>query len=352
MINRIEKLQTILQKENIDAFIVDTPIDLYYLLEIDLSTGALIVFKNSAYLFVDGRYYENCKSRQDITVILSNTQDPESFLQQKENQVVGFCSEKTSYKKYLILKEKIKNLIPCADFVSLLRMIKDEHEIDLLRQAAKLGAQGFHFVHSLLREGISESEIALELEIFWRRQGGEKVAFQPIIAFGSNSSMPHYRAGKKCLKKDEIVLIDIGVTLRHYHSDMTRVIFFGKASSELETIFHIVEKAKKAALSICRPGTPVGQLDQAARQIIAEKGYGDHFTHSTGHGIGLEVHEMPTVKNRAPFDTMPLEAGMVVTIEPGIYIAGLGGVRLEDTILITENGYQNLTEEFLNSAPH
>lgn len=156
--------------------------------------------------------------------------------------------------------------------------------------------------------------------------------------------MPHYRAGNTKLKQGMPILIDIGVNYRHYHSDMTRVVFLGEPDPKLKTIYHIVEKAQKEALQLCKPGTLIGELDRAARGYIESQGYGDHFGHGLGHGVGLEIHELPNVRNKPPFNSMVLLPGMVITIEPGIYIPDIGGVRIEDTIVITENGHENLTE--------
>ena len=159
--------------------------------------------------------------------------------------------------------------------------------------------------------------------------------------------MPHYRAGPAKLKPNTPVLIDIGVVLAHYHSDMTRVAFFGAPPALIQTIYAIVEEAKARALAICRPGVLVGELDRSARDYISSKGYGDFFTHSLGHGIGLDIHEPPIIRDSGLYRTLPLQAGMAITIEPGIYLPGVGGVRLEDTIIITEQGYENLTEQYL-----
>jgi Xaa-Pro aminopeptidase len=155
--------------------------------------------------------------------------------------------------------------------------------------------------------------------------------------------MPHYRASKGKLEKGQPIQIDIGVIDRHYHSDMSRVVFFGKPSSEMRKIYDIVLKAQLAALNQCRPGIKIGDLDQTAREIISKAGYGDKFTHSLGHGVGLEIHESPLLRNKPPHSEEFLQPGMVITIEPGIYLSGIGGVRIEDTVVITDDGYENLT---------
>jgi Xaa-Pro aminopeptidase len=311
---------------------------------------------------VDGRYIELCKNKSPFPVILSDSTTFESVLGTADFSNIkkmAFDSDKTSYKNYEQLQKIISTLskndremqlIPIDAPLKLQRSIKDDNEIKLLREAAQLGSKGFEFLRELIKEGISEKECAIELEIFWKKLGSKGVAFDPIIAFGPNSSIPHYRAGKEKLKKDQIILLDLGVNYQHYHSDMTRVIFFGKPNHLLHEIYDIVKNAKQAALDLCKPGTTLGELDRAARDVIAQGGYADKFIHSLGHGVGLDIHEYPTVKNAPPFAQIPLEKGMVITIEPGIYLPGIGGIRLEDTVVITENSYENLS--LLNFDPY
>lgn len=354
---RIAKLAQSIKNASCDAFLVEDPINLLYLTGQNLSAGKLLVCLSGSVLAVDGRYFEMCKSQCPIPVILS---DPAQgllqlikFFEGNPLHRIGVCGSLITYQRYLDLKSEISEinkeqsgqieLKPLQDLLAQIRMIKGPEEIQKLRDAANLGSAGFDFVCSVLKEGISEEEVASELEIFWKRKGSQKTAFDPIIAFGPNSSMPHYRAGKDRLKKGQNILIDIGVTFQHYHSDMTRVVYYGDPDPSILEIHRIVMEAQLAAFKLCKPGTSIGDLDGAARGIIASKGYGDNFTHSLGHGVGLEIHEAPTLRNKSPFKEMPLKAGMVITIEPGIYLPGIGGIRLEDTVVITEKGYENLT---------
>lgn len=355
-LRRIQHLQESLKGLACDAFLVDDAINLYYLTGIQLSAGQIAVTAQNAYLLVDNRYFELCQKNSPIPVLLSD-QNKAAFTSLLENQLssvrtVGFNSD-APYKNYQNLQECLKDisakssrnihLLPLDNPVKKQRAIKDADEIAILKKAGKLGAEGYDFVCSLLRPGISEIELAIELEIYWKKHGGKSLAFEPIIAFGPNSSMPHYRAGNATLKQGDCVLIDIGVNYQHYHSDMTRVIFFGEPDPQLRNIYKIVQQAQRAALELCRPGTAIGDLDQAARSVIAAQGYGPNFTHSLGHGVGLEIHEFPSIRNTAPNNTFVLQPGMVITIEPGIYVPGLGGVRLEDTVAITPHSYENLT---------
>jgi Xaa-Pro aminopeptidase len=349
---RLKRLRNLLKLLSDEAFLIEHPIDLLYLTGVELSAGKLLISLQDACLIVDGRYYERSCQQSLYPVQLLKEHALKEWIIDFHIHQLAFDQHHTTYHAFLTLTQLAAalkdqsyelNILPVDSPVQQLRLIKDEEEIAYLRQAAQLGYQGYEFVVSLLQEGVTESELAFELEFFWKKRGASRFAFDPIIAFGANSSMPHYRAGPTRLTLHTSVLIDIGVVLAHYHSDMTRVHFFGTPSPMMKMIYSIVEEAKDQALILCRPGTRVGDLDRAAREYIASKGYGDHFTHSLGHGIGLEIHEPPTLRERGIYQHMLLKAGMVITIEPGIYLPQIGGVRLEDTILITENGYENLT---------
>jgi len=339
---RLIRLEKRLDDLSCHALLIENPVDLLYLTGLELSSGKLLIGKNSTTLFVDGRYIEHCQKNSPCSAVLYKESE---FIERISLLgTLGFDSVYTSYQNFLNMKKwGSVRLIPLESPVSPLREIKDADEITLLRQAAQLDVQGFLFAQSFLKEGISEFEVALELELFWKKRGGRKVGFDPIIAFGPNTAMPHYRAGNAKLKYGMPVLIDIGVTFHHYQSDMTRVVFFGPADPKLQEIYTIVDEAKQKAMALCRPGAKVGDLDAAARDHIAAKGYGDNFSHSLGHGVGLEVHESPTLRNRPPYSEKVLSPGFVITIEPGIYLPGLGGVRLEDTLVITPTGYEILT---------
>lgn len=345
--SRLLKLRQLMAAESCQALLIDKPLDIFYLTGLELSSGRILVTEQEAFLIVDGRYIESSKKQNIYSVLLLKENLLPEVLKQCKIDQLSFDEQQTSYRDFLVLSQLTKTisiqLTPLHSLVQKLRLIKDAHEIELLRKAAKLGYEGYQFVLSLLKEGISEKELAFELEFFWKKRGGQRLAFDPIIAFSPHSSMPHYRAGENKLVSGQSVLIDIGVVLAHYHSDMTRVHFFGPPDPVIERINDIVKEAHRRALSICRPGTLINDLDAIAREWIAAQGHGDFFLHSLGHGIGLEIHEPPTIKQTIANREISLLPGMVVTIEPGIYLPDIGGVRYEDTILITEEGYENLT---------
>ncbi len=349
---RLERLRRLLCSQPCDALLIEHPTHLFYLTGLELSAGKLLITQQEAYLIVDGRYFERSSQQLLYPVYLLKEDILKECITSGNIHYLGFDKHQTIYQAFLTLNQLATNLksqsydleiVPVESLVQQLRLIKDEEEIICLRNAAQLGYQGYEYVVSLLRDGITEAELAFELEFFWKKKGASRLAFDSIIAFGANGSMPHYRAGPTKLQLHTSVLIDIGVVLSHYHSDMTRVVFFGTPSPLIQEIYSIVEEAKNRAFALCRPGTLIGDLDRAAREHIASKGYKEHFTHSLGHGVGLDIHEPPTIRDIGLYSTMPLQTGMVITIEPGIYLPQIGGVRLEDTILITENGYENLT---------
>ena len=343
---RIEKLQKKVKGAGCDAFLVEDATSLSYLTGCHFSTGILLVTSQESHMIVDGRYLEIARKGLEIDVHLLNDKILHRLLLQLDVRTLGFSKEVTTYERYIDLQQKLpakSTLKAIEDPVMGLRMIKDATEMQRLRDAAELGSKGFDFVLSRLREGITERHLATQLELFWREEGGKGPGFEPIIAFGKNSSMPHHRSGDTPLKRGDLVLIDIGVILDEYHSDMTRCLFYGKPKPKLQEIYEIVRKAQEKALSLCQPGVTAGELDHAARSFIEKAGYGKQFSHSLGHGVGREIHEAPRLTNRPPFSDFKLKKGMVVTIEPGVYLPGVGGIRIEDTVILTAKGCENLS---------
>lgn len=344
---RVQNIQSWLAKNGLDFLIILNPIDLYYLTGIKLSKGYFLLAKEQAWLLVDARYYEACKEVSTVPVLLNLAEDAVLVSLIKDLQVknLGFDAETITYQEYvglcsLLAPEKV-SLQGLDQFMKRMRLVKDLAEIAVLKKAADLCSAGFDLVCSMLAAGVTELQLATELEIYWLRKGAQGPAFEPIIAFGAHSSRPHHRATNQMLKIDSPVLIDIGVVLDNYCSDMTRTVFFGKPDPLLEQVYATVEAAQKKALALCRPGQLTTDIDAAARQHIKNAGY--EFSHGLGHGVGLEVHELPVLRNVSASATL-LQENMVVTIEPGIYLEGIGGVRIEDTILITSQGYESFTK--------
>lgn len=344
---RILNLQQAFSSINLDGFIIENPIDLAYFTGLNLSHGRLLVSKKDVCLFVDGRYLTQAKKQSPYPVQTLGKVELENVLKSwKSSTIFGFdttlsVAEYTALNPiFLKAKKKLKG---CDQVVLRLRAIKDQKELISLKESAALLWEGFIYLRKKLKVGISERELAREFEFYVRKKGAEALSFPPIIAFGENSALPHHHTGSRKLRNNEVVLIDIGVMLHGYASDMTRVVFFGTVSKQIKQLFQIVKNAHGAALEKCRPGVSFTSLDQAARDAMGKEE--KHFTHSLGHGVGLEVHEYPRISSIAPKGE--LKAGMVVTIEPGLYLPGTGGVRYEDMVIITETGHENLFPETL-----
>ncbi|MBS0607452.1 MAG: aminopeptidase P family protein [Parachlamydiales bacterium] len=350
---RLQCLKRKLAAESVDVCLIDSPLDLLYYTGLKLSAGYLIVSRRSAALFVDGRYIQMAKEKAPMQVFLDGPGGFEGVLKKENAKKMAFDSSRVPYDQFIRLKKRGKpigvQLIPDAQLFQGLRAIKDREEIEKMRQSAHLAYKGFLFIRGILKTGITEQEVARKFEIFCLEQGAEKLSFEPIIAFGKNSAMPHYRPQQVSLKPADIVLIDIGVVLDKYHSDMTRVLFFQKQDPFFKQVYEVVLGAQKAALEECVPGSAVETLDLAARKVMRKAKLEPHFLHSLGHGIGLETHEYPRLSSQGKDAKVHLKPGMAVTIEPGLYFQGRGGIRYEDTVVVTESGYENLYPEMDNS---
>ena len=340
---RILALQNLLPTWNVQACIVESKVDLYYLTGLELSLGRLLIGVHDVTLLVDGRYFDVCKEVNIVEVDHLTDENANRFFSSKGIQKVAFDAGKTSVLEYEKIKKQLSVFLePRFSLLQSLRSCKDERELELMRKSARLNWKGFLHICEILREGITEKEVAWEYESFIREQGAEGLAFSPIIAFGPNGAKPHHRCTDATLKNGDAVLIDIGATLEKYQSDMTRVAFFGDGSSEIKRLYEIVQKSQKEALQFCKPGISIGTLDKVAREVMRKEEVEPLFLHSLGHGIGLETHEYPRIRETGEHKNVLLEEGMVITIEPGLYIPGMGGVRYEDTVVITKSGFENL----------
>ena len=231
-------------------------------------------------------------------------------------------------------------MIPVFRWVEEMRVVKSKEEIDLIKRAASISDKAFSIIISEIEFGMKERDIANKLDFILRDLGADKESFDTIIASGIMSSMPHATASNKVINDDDMVKMDFGSVVDGYHSDMTRMVVVGKPTNKQKNIFDIVLEAQIKALNAVRPEVKCKDLDKIARDIITEKGYGEYFLHGLGHGVGLDIHESPTLtKNSEEI----LKESMIITIEPGIYIPDFGGVRIEDLVLVTEDGYEILS---------
>lgn len=341
-VQRVSALQKKLADGPWDAWLIEDPLDLYYLTGMTFSVGELWIAKEEVLLLVDSRYLDSAKQKSSFPCSLKSWDASTEFLKKWLIKKVAFDSAKTTVARSVDLQKKL-------DFVSwhavlqitqTLREVKGEDEKFRIRQSAALLWEGYLYIKTVLREGITEKEVAKLFEIFCLQRGADGLAFEPIIAFGENSALPHYRAGEKALQKGDVVLIDIGIVFKRYCSDMTRVVFWGTPDPMFIHWLDLTISAANAALALCKPGACIRSLDKAARAVFEREGVEPYFLHSLGHGVGLEVHEAPRIRFDA--EESVLKPGMVITIEPGLYLLGKGGVRYEDMVVITDSGYENL----------
>ncbi|MCY3975176.1 MAG: Xaa-Pro peptidase family protein [Simkaniaceae bacterium] len=342
--SRLDAVKTELKKVKTEGYLCDRPTDIFYLTGLSLSVGRLLIRKRGRpLLFVDGRYYESAKRGASGCVIRKRGVND---LRQEGMCTIGFDAS-SSYASVCEARRQLRGsgcrLVCVANPVASVRTVKDKEELRKIRKSAAILREGMSYIYDTLREGVAEHETALELECHCRRRGAEGLSFPPIVAFGPNSAFPHHDTGNRTLKRGDLVLIDAGVFYDGYASDCTRTFFFGKKNPRLLPVYETVLAAKKVALALCEPGVPLTVIDKAARQEMDKRKLAKHFTHSLGHGIGLEVHEAPYFSGKGPWGSATtLQEGMVITIEPGLYLPDVGGIRSEDMIIITEKGHENL----------
>ncbi len=332
-------LRSTIKNNNADTLLLEDPTNIFYLTGLHFSTARLLVSKNKNILFVDDRYAERAKKEFKGQVVTAKNLDEALANYLKPGSQVAISSNHVTLERYLIWKKmKLIKWVPVANLLSPLRMIKSPHEIQKIKAACDCTTAGFEYLLKKVKVGVSEKSLSQKLHIFFLEQGAD-LAFPPIIAFGDHSSIPHHSPTDRPYKKGEIIQFDIGCKKESYCSDFSRVHAVPKELSKIEKI---VQRAKEAAEHKAVIGKTLKEVDEAAREVILKEGYGERFLHTIGHGVGLDIHETPLVKADP---SLALQEGMVITIEPGIYLEGIGGVRLEDTYLITKKGLINLTEK-------
>jgi Xaa-Pro aminopeptidase len=310
------------------------------------TAGVAIISDQKAQFITDFRYVEQAKEQAKGFEIVQHTGP---IYVEVANQVeklglkkLGFEQSHLTYEAHQIYEKNIETatLVPVSGLVESLRLIKDQREINMIQAAANIADAAFEHILTYIRPGITELAVSNELEFFMRKQGATSSSFDIIVASGFRSALPHGVASDKVIEKGELVTLDFGAYLKGYCSDITRTVAVGNVSDELKAIYNTVLEAQLLGMKGIKPGMTGKEADALTRDYITEKGYGDYFGHSTGHGLGMEVHEGPALSMKS--DTV-LEPGMVVTVEPGIYIAGVGGTRIEDDTLITPEGNKSFT---------
>ncbi|WP_433958742.1 M24 family metallopeptidase [Cytobacillus horneckiae] len=341
---KIQKLRATFEKLGIDGFLVTSSYNRRYLSNFTGSAGVVLISNDKALFITDFRYTEQAgKQCQGYEVVQHTGSIPEklaSLVQQLGIKKLGFEQDHVTYSSYQTFDKAIDaELVPISGEIEKLRLIKDESEIKILKGAANIADAAFTHILNFIQPGKTEIEVANELEFFMRKEGATSSSFDMIVASGHRGALPHGVASDKVIEKGELVTLDFGAYYNGYVSDITRTVAIGQPDAKMQEIYHIVLEAQLRGMKGIKPGITGKEADALTRDYITEKGYGDNFGHSTGHGIGLEVHEGPGLSSKSD---IVLEPGMVVTCEPGIYLPGLGGVRIEDDTIITKDGNENL----------
>ncbi|WP_320939527.1 Xaa-Pro peptidase family protein [Lysinibacillus capsici] len=342
---KLQKLRKALQEQSIDGILITNGYNRRYMTGFTGTAGVAIVSQNDAVFITDFRYTEQAAAQiQDFRIVKHDATIIEEIATQVNNmgiKLLGFEKDTVSYGTYELYKSKIQaDLVPISGLIEKIRLIKTEQEINIIKAACEIADHAFTHILGFIKPGKTELEVSNELEFFMRKQGATQSSFDTIVASGLRSALPHGVATNKVIEKGDFVTLDFGALYNGYISDITRTVAVGKPSEKLVDMYNTVLASQLLALEKVGPGLTGIQADAIARDYLKEKGYGEAFGHSLGHGIGLEVHEGPGLSMRS--DTV-LEPGMAVTIEPGVYLPGIGGVRIEDDILITETGNELLT---------
>lgn len=337
-----------LEERGLDGLVLSRPASLTYLFNFTATAGYACCWNGESWLVVDSRYLELADASARCCTPVLAVESLEETLRQRCTETargggrMGFESRHLSWEQAARMQawELPLEWIPVADLVETLRSVKEPAEVEVLEKAFEISGRALEAILEEVCPGVSELEVAGLLEYEMRCQGSEGIAFETIVASGPRTSLPHGTPSQRRIRKGEYVLIDFGARFRGYCSDMTRI--HTPPGAALPDFYPVVEDARQKALEVVRPGVLSSEIDAAARQVIARAGYGEYFRHSTGHGLGIEVHELPVISPRHP---TPIQEGMVFTIEPAIYLPRRAGIRLEDALVVTSDGFRLLSPQ-------
>ena len=342
----LEKYVSLLGAE-VDGLLLTSRFSRHYGAEFDIAEGVAIVTVKGCRYFTDSRYIEAAQNGiRGFEVVEMNRENPFSKL---INEAIadfgvsslGYEEEYLTVAEFMGFEKKLNvKLIPMSGKINALRQIKEEYELERMRKAQQITDAAFTEVLTRIEYGMTEKELAAELIYCLLKNGGEGLSFEPIVVSGPNTSLPHGVPGDRRLREGDFVTMDFGVTYQGYCSDMTRTVALGHVTEEMRRVYETVLKAQQAGIAATRAGVTGAEVDAAARQVIEEAGYGPYFGHSYGHSIGMECHEMPPC---SPSATVVMAENMVCSAEPGIYLPGKFGVRIEDVVIFKDGGCENLT---------
>jgi Xaa-Pro aminopeptidase len=345
---RRDRLRSLLRKKRIDSLLVTNFTNVTYLTGFTGDDSYLLVTEHGAIVLSDSRYVQQLAEEcPDVDVAIRRTgvemaDAVRKAVRSLKTHRLGVEAASMTMAVHRRLEEKLSRveLVPTEGLVEQLREIKDRQEIRVIRDAVQLAQRAFGVIRSSLRPDQTEKEIAYNLEHQIRLFGGTGCSFTPIVGVGPRAALPHATLSDRCVGDSDFVLIDWGALAGGYLSDLTRILVTGKISPKLERIYGVVLRAQRAGIAAIRPGVPMKDVDHAARSVIEDAGFGKRFGHGLGHGIGMEIHESPRLASN---QDRPLKTGMVITVEPGIYLPGWGGVRIEDDVLVTRTGHEVLS---------
>jgi len=344
---RRERLRAQMDGRGLPVLLVTSLTNIFYLTGFRGSAGAALVGPSELLLFVDPRYTLQAQEEAcGVEVIVAKRgllRAVGAWLRKRDARRMGYEAAHLTCAEFGRLvsdtRPRVK-LTPAGGMIEELRAVKDEEEVARIRQAGRLTAEVFEEVRGQARAGVSEADLAAEIEYRMRKKGAEGAAFETIVASGTRGAFPHARASRKLLEENDLVIFDLGAILSGYAADMTRTVYLGEPGRKVRSLYQAVAGAQQSAVEALREGTKAGDVDAAARRFLKARGVGRFFTHSTGHGVGLEIHEAPRLGRG---EKVRLRAGFVVTVEPGVYLEGLGGIRIEDTVLVGVDGPEILT---------
>ncbi len=337
-------------KETDSAALIMSEENICYFTSFHSSNGYLVVTGEKSYFFTDSRYIEAAENKitsvDEVMLLKSVKDDLVPFINSLKKKRLHIEAERLSLSKYNNLKKLFSSLELIGDGkldekISEIRTVKTREQVNTIVKAQRIAEKAFDHILKFISVGKTEKEIALELEYFMLKNGADALSFETIAVSGKNSSMPHGVPTDKKVENGDFITMDYGAVIDFYHSDMTRTVAVGEVSSKQAEVYETVLKAQDAAFAAMKANVSCKEVDRAARDLIKNAGYGDFFGHGLGHGVGVEIHELPTLN---PNSEALLKPGHIVTNEPGIYLPGEFGVRIEDMALITEDGYENLTK--------
>lgn len=343
--NKLQRVREGLGKLGIDGLLITSEYNRRYISNFTGSSGVVLISLTDAKFITDFRYVEQASKQCEGFEIVKHTGSMQEEVAAQAKLLgikkLGFEQDHVTYSSYKGFDKAIDaELVPVSGLIEKIRLIKSDAEIKILKVAADIADAAFKHILDFIRPGVSELEVSNELEFFMRKAGATSSSFDTIVASGSRGALPHGVASDKIIEKGDFVTMDYGAYYNGYISDITRTIAVGEPNAKLKEIYEIVYEAQRLGMEGIKPGMSGKEADALTRDYITSRGYGEYFGHSTGHGIGLEVHEGPALSFKS--DTI-LEPGMIVTVEPGIYLPGIGGVRIEDDTIITKEGNESLT---------